>query len=168
MKDSKAMRWPYGIALSFILIIGLIYATIVVSLEYPVEQSDINLQNYHAYDKNVNDFIQKQIAFDKLYTLSYEGEPVNAEATVLRYKITDKAGKPVNNAQIKVMVTRPDTHKFDMPLEKFSVAEGIYTSETITLPKAGRWNLIANIIVDGHERYLNLKADTRYPNVFEY
>jgi len=168
MKDSKAMRWPYGIALSFILIIGLIYATIVVSLEYPVEQSDSNLQNYHVYDRNVNDFIQKKIAFDKLYTLSYTGNPINTDATVLRYEITDKSGAPVNNAQLKVMVTRPDTHKYNTEITSFNVMDGVYTSDPFPLPKEGRWNIIANIVIDKEERYLNLKADTRYPQTFEY
>ncbi|MBN2895991.1 MAG: FixH family protein [Campylobacterales bacterium] len=168
MKNDKAMRWPYGIALSFVLIIGLIYGTIVVSLDYPVEQSDDNLQNYHVYDKYANGFIQKQIEFDRLYQFSYIADPITPERSVLKYKLTDKEGVPLNNATIKAMVTRPDTHQFDIEVTEFTVEDGIYTSAPIALPKEGRWNIIAHVVVNEHERYLNLKADTRYPQTDEY
>jgi hypothetical protein len=168
MKDSKALRWPYGIALSFILIIGLIYATIVVSLDYPIENSDRNLLNYHEYDKNVNDVIMKQIAFDKAYTLSFVSEPINVDATKIQYKLTDKTGAAINNATIKAMITRPDQHDYDITLENPEVVDGVYSFKSVSLPKEGRWNIIAAINVGDQLRFLNLKADTRYPQTFEY
>ncbi|MEA3522218.1 MAG: FixH family protein [Campylobacterota bacterium] len=168
MKDSKALRWPYGIALSFILIIGLIYATIVVSLEYPIEPSDRNMLNYHVYDKNVNDIILKKIAFDKLYNLSYVGKDISTAHTKIEYELTDKSGNVVNNAIFKAMITRPDNHKDDIALENPKVTDGLYSFEVVTLPKEGRWNILASVTIGEHLRFLNLKADTRYSEIFEY
>ncbi len=168
MKKDKAMRWPYGIALSFVLIIGLIYGTIVVSLDHPVEPSDDSLQNYHVYDKNVNDFIQQRIEFDKLYDLAYISEPLSVTSTVLKYRLTDKAGQPVNNATIEAVITRPDTRKHDIALQQPKVADGVYAFEAVSLPKEGRWNIIAGISVGEHKRYLQFKADTRNTGIFEY
>lgn len=168
MKDSKALRWPYGIALSFLLIIGLIYMTIVTSLEYPTQSSDRNLLNYHQYDKDANDIIKKQIAFDKAYNLSFVTKQINVKATTIQYKLTDKAGVAINNATIKAMITRPDHHDYDIALENPEIADGVYSFKTVSLPKEGRWNIIASITIGEQSRFLNLKADTRYPQTFEY
>ncbi len=168
MKEDKALRWPYGIALSFILIIGLIYGTIVVSLEYPIEPSDRNMLNYHDYDKNVNEIIIKKLAFDKMYELSYIGKPISTTNTQIKYKLIDKFGKAIDNATIKAMITRPDQNDYDIILQNPKVVDGVYSFEEVTLPKEGRWNIIASISLGEHLRFLNLKADTRYPQTFEY
>jgi len=168
MKDSKALRWPIGIALSFILIIGLIYGTIVVSLEYPIEPSDRNLLNYHEYDKNVNEIILKKLAFDKVYELSYVSEPISASKTQIKYKLINKYGKAIDNAVIKAMITRPDQNDYDIILENPKVVDGVYSFKSVSLPKEGRWNIIASISIGDDLRFLNLKADTRYPETFEY
>ncbi len=167
-KEDRALRWPYGIALSFIGIIALIYGTIVVSMEYPVEKSDQNLQNYHVYDKNANVFIQKKIEFDKAYKFAYVGAPLTMTQSVLAYELTDKAGKPVSNAEIEGVITRPNEHAYDIALKNPHVEGSIYTFDPIDLPKAGRWNIIVAVKVGEHLRYLSLKADTRNPNMFEY
>jgi len=168
MKDPKALRWPLGIAISFVLIIGLIYGTIVVSLDYPIEPSDRNMLNYHVYDKNVNEIITKKIAFDKIYNLSYVSEPITMSKTQVKYKIINKYGKAIDNAVIKAMITRPDQNDFDITLENPKVVDGVYSFESVSLPKEGRWNIIASISIGDDLRFLNLKADTRYPQISEY
>ncbi|MEA1919869.1 MAG: FixH family protein [Campylobacterota bacterium] len=168
MKDPKALRWPYGIALSFVLIIGLIFGTIAVSLDYPIEPSDRNLLNYHEYDKNVNEIIEKKIAFDKEYDLTFVSDPISVESTQVKYKLIQKNGKSIDNAVVKAMITRPDQNDYDIVLENPKVQDGVYSFESVTLPKEGRWNIIASISIDDHLRFLNLKADTRYPQTFEY
>jgi len=168
MKKDKALRWPYGIALSFIGIIALIYFTIYETMKYPVEASDMNMLNYHQYDKNANDIIMQKIAFDKEYTLNFISDTIKTDETQIKYRLTDKAGNPVNSAKIRAVVTRPNEHKYDIKLENPTVKDGVYTFEKITLPKEGRWNIIASVEVDSKKRFLNLKADTRYPKTFEY
>lgn len=167
-KKDKALRWPYGIALSFIGIIALIYATIVVSLKHPVESSDMNMQNYHVYDKHVNEFIQKKIAFNKAYELKYVSDPISTDATVIAFSLTDKSGNAINDAKVSAVLTRPNEHKYDIELNNPTVANGVYTFKRVSLPKEGRWNIIASFEVGEYARYMNLKADTRHPNTFEY
>ncbi len=168
MKDPKALRWPIGIAASFILIIGLIYGTIVVSLDYPIEPSDRNLLNYHEYDRQANEIISKKIAFDKIYDLTFVSEPIAMGETQIKYKLINKYGKAIDNAKIKVVITRPDRHDFDIALENPKIQDGVYSFKSVSLPKEGRWNIIASITVGDDLRFLNLKADTRYPQIFEY
>lgn len=161
-------KWPWIIIGSIFGIIALSYWTVTVALNNPVQMSDVNMQNYHDYDNNVNAFIKAKVAFDKHYSLLYMTEQFKPEAAVVRFKLTDKEGNPVNDAKMSLRLTRPNTHDYDMDVPVKSVEDGIYTFERTALPKAGRWDLLLHVAAGENERYMNLKADTRYSNVFEY
>jgi hypothetical protein len=53
-------------------------------------------------------------------------------------------------------------------LDNPNVDNGVYTFEAGKLPLEGRWNIMAHVVAGENERYYHLKADTRYPKVFEY
>jgi len=167
-KQNKALIWPYAIVASILLIVVASAATVMVALENPVQMSDQNMQDYHEYDFNVNQHIMDRIIFDKHYNITYFSEKLEQDNAVVAYKVTDKEGNAVNEAKINIMITRPDDHDTDIPLDNPKMQNGIYTFESVKLPKPGRWNLIAHVVIGEHERYYNLKADTRYPNTFEY
>lgn len=167
-KQNKALIWPYAIVVAILLVVVASAATVMVALENPVEMSDQNMQDYHEYDLNVNQHIMDRIIFDKHYNITYFSEKLEQDNAVVAYKVTDKEGNAVNEAKINIMITRPDDHDTDIPLDNPKMQNGIYTFESVKLPKPGRWNLIAHVVIGEHERYYNLKADTRYPNTFEY
>ena len=167
-KENKGRIWPYAIVVSILLIVAASIATIMVALENPVEMSDHNMQEYHTYDNNVNAFIRAKIVFDKYYSIAYVSEKLDQDNAVVAYKVTDKGGNVVDDARINIMITRPGDHNTDIPLDNPMVQDGVYTFNAVKLPKSGRWNLIAHIVIGEHERYYNLKADTRNPNTFEY
>jgi len=166
-KKQTAKRWPILISLSIFTIFLASIATVIVALKNPVEMSDRGMQDYHDYDMNVNEIIAARIAFNKKYTIEYLGKLDQSNA-VVAYKVTTKDGSAVNDAKINIMVTRPNDHATDIPLEDASVANGVYTFNSISLPKAGRWDILANFVIGNDQRYHNLKADTRYANAFEY
>ena len=169
MSNSSGKAWPYGIALSFVGIIAMIIGTIVIASNNAVEPSDLYMQNYHDVDSNVNEIIYKQIAFDKKYTIDYIGESFKQEAAAVAYRVTDASGKAVDDAKIDIVITRPNTHSFDVALNNPTVTEnGEYRFASVALPKEGRWNIMARVSVGDEQRYYNLKADTRYSETFEY
>lgn len=167
-KKSQGKIWPYAIVGSILLVIGASVITVVVALENPVQLSDHNLQDYHSYMKDANQFIDARIRFDKKYKISYVSERLDQKETKIAYKVTDHDGNAITDAKIDIMITRPDDHDTDIPLHDPIMDGGVYSFEGISLPKPGRWNLIAHVVIGDHERYYNLKADTRYPNTFEY
>lgn len=167
-KKSEGRIWPYAIVLSILFIIAASVMTVVIAVENPVEMSDSNMQDYHHYDANANTFIEAKIAFDKKYIISYVSEKLEKEQAVVAYKVTDKAGNEVNSAKINIVLTRPDNCDSDIELNVASVKDGVYTFEVGALPLEGRWNIMANVVVGDNQRYYNLKADTRYPNAFEF
>lgn len=165
---SKGRIWPYAIVISILLIIAASAMTVAVAMQHPVEMSDMDMQDYHHYDNNANDIINAKIAFDKKYTLTYHSHSFDQENAVVAYQLVDKSGKAVDDAQMDIIVTRPDNHKNDMAFDKPKIENGIYTFEVGALPLAGRWNVLTRIVAGNERRYFNLKVDTRYSNAFEY
>ena len=169
MSNSSGKAWPYGIAFSFVGIVALIVGTIIVASNNAVEPSDLYMQNYHEVDANANEIIMSQIAFNKKYTIDYLGTQLDPKGSLISYRIADKNGNAVNNAKIAVVITRPNTHAYNLNLDNpTQKGDGVYEFASVTLPKEGRWNIMADIKVGENQRYYNLKADTRLSETTEY
>ena len=165
----KGWYWPYAILASIFFVIVAAGLTIYVAVQNPVEMSDMDMQDYHHYDRNANDIISAKIDFDRKYDLSYHSHSFKQDSAVVAYKLVDKQGNAVNNAKMNIMVTRPGNHNTDLPFEAPTrVENGIYEFDVGALPLAGRWNILTRIIVGENERYFNLKVDTRNDGAFEY
>ena len=165
---NSAKIWPYAIAASILLVFGFAVTTIVVTSTMPVEKSDTYMMYYQEADANANELIEARIAFDKKYTIEYITDGLSMDNSIIKYKVYDKESHPVDNAKIKVIITRPNNHKNDQELNNPSVANGIYTFAPTTLAKEGRWDVMAKVNVDNLQRFYNVKADTRAKEAFEY
>ncbi|MBU1657761.1 FixH family protein [bacterium] len=168
MKKSSGRIWPYAIGASIVLVFGACVATIIVANTLPVEPSDTYMMNYHDADAQANELIESKIAFDKNYKISYITDGLSREKSVIKYKVTDSGSNTVNNAQIKVVITRPNNHKYDKELVNPTIQDGIYTFESVTLPIDGRWDVMAKVNIGEFNRFYNVKADTRAKEAFEY
>jgi len=166
--EDRALRWPILIGISIILIFFASIATVVVALQNPVQDSDLFMRNYHDTDANINEIIHQKIAFDGKYNIEYVTEQFKADGAALVYKITDKEGNAVDDAELEVVITRPNVHDYDIRLEAPSIKSGVYEFASVALPKEGRWDIMAKVTIGDHMRYYNLKADTRYLETFEY
>ena len=160
--------WPYAIGAAIVFIFGACMVTIVVANTLPVEKSDTYMMDYHEADAKANELIKARIAFDEKYKIEYLNNGINVDNSILKYKITDLSGKNVSDAKIKVIITRPNNHKYDQELSNPDEENGVYTFSNIKLPLAGRWNVMAKIEVGELQRFYNLKADTREKEVYQY
>jgi len=168
LSKSKGKIWPYAIGASIILVFGACVATVFVANTLPVEKSDTYMMGYHEADAKANDIIEAEIEFNKKYKVEYITDGLNTNRTVIKYRVTDLNSNPINDAKIKVIVTRPNNHKYDHELTNPSIQNGIYTFSTITLPQEGRWDVMAKVNVHENQRFLNIKADTRSKELHEY
>lgn len=166
--NTSGKIWPYAIVISILLIVAASVATVVIAVENPVAMSDTDMQDYHHYDRNANAYIEDRIAFNKKYKIDYISEKLDIDNAEVIYKVTDMTGAAVNNAKLRIVLTRPDNKNSDITLDMPAAENGIYTFKVGKLPLAGRWNIMAHVVVGENERYYSLKADTRYPNAFEY
>ncbi len=162
------MIWPYAIGISIILIFGACVATIVVATKLPVEKSHTYMMGYHEADASANELVNARIAFDKKYKIEYVTDGISQDNSVIKYRVTNLKSEPVNNAKLKVIITRPNNHKYDQELSNPVVENGIYTFSSVKLPEPGRWDVMAKVNVDKLQRFYNVKADTRAKEVLEY
>ena len=168
MNMSSGNIWPYAIVISIVLVFGACMATIVVASKLPVEKSDTYMMGYHEADDKANDLIEAQISFDKSYNIEYLTNELNIQNSILKYRVVDKQANPVNNAEIVVVITRPNNHKNDQTLINPNIENGVYTFSSIKLPIEGRWDIMAKIKIGEDQRFYNFKVDTRSKEITEY
>ena len=168
LSKSNGRIWPYAIGISIVLVFGACVATVMVAGKLPVEKSDTYMMGYHEADAKANEIIEAEIEFNKKYKIEYLTSVLNTKGSVIKYRVTDLDSNPVNDAKIKVVITRPNNHKYDQILTNPSIQDGVYTFESITLDQEGRWNIMAKVDIYDDQRFFNLKADTRAKEAFEY
>lgn len=168
MNLSNGRIWPYAIGISIILVFGACVATVMVAMKLPVEKSDTYMMGYHEADASANELIKARIIFDKNYKIEYISDKLSLENSVIKYRVSDLNSNPIDNASLKVVVTRPNNHKHDQELINPTVENGVYTFSTIKLSLEGRWDVMAKVNVGELQRFYNVKADTRAKEAFEY
>jgi len=168
MKSDPGRKWPWIVVGGILGVVGMVYWTVSVAIQNPVQMSDLDMQEARHFEHDVNAIIKAKIAFDKKYSVEYVTEDFKADGAEVKFKVLSKEGVAVNDANVTLKLTRPNTHEFDQLVTLNRVENGVYSFERVTLPKEGRWDILAHIQVGKDERYLNLKADTRYANVFEF
>jgi len=168
MSKSSGRVWPYIIGGAITLVFGFCVATIVVTQSAHIQESDAYMTHYQDADAKANELIKARIAFDKKYNLEYLSQGIALKDSQVSYKITDKSGNPVNNAKLTLAISRPETSAMNKTYENPVVANGIYTFQGVDFPKVGVWNLIVKATVGEDYRFLNIKADTRIKEAFEF
>jgi len=165
--QSSGRIWPIAIAIAITMVFGFGVVTVIVTGKADIQPSDRYMTYYQDADAKANDLINSRIDFDKKYKISYVSDGI-ATGKTLAYRVTDLAGKPINNAKILLATSRPETNVFDQKLDTPQVKDGVYTFDGLKFPKAGVWNLEAKISVGANTRFYNIKADTRTTNSYEF
>ncbi|WP_428739728.1 FixH family protein [Sulfurimonas sp.] len=167
-KQSSGKIWPYIVGGSITLVFGFCVATIMVTSKANIQESNAYMSKYQDADAKANEFINAQIAFDKKYNFTYVTEGIGGEIPLLKYKVTDKNNSSVNDAKIILHISRPETAEFNQELNEATCEDGVYTFSGAKFPKVGVWNIIARVQVGDDYRFLNIKADTRIKEAFEF
>jgi nitrogen fixation protein FixH len=160
--------WPYGVGIAITLVFGFCVATVMVTSKANIQPSNDYMVKYQEADAKANDYINAKIAFNKKYNVEYITESIGGQNPIIKYSVKDINGNPVDNATIVISISRPETSEFDQNLENPKVENGVYSFEGAKFPKAGVWNIIAKVTVGNDYRFLNMKADTRIKEAFEY
>ncbi len=164
----RGKQWPIFIAVATFGIVILGYWTIKETMKADLAESNLYMSYYQNVDDNINEIIEANIAFDKKYILKLAFLDLGSKNGKLIYTISDKSGKPVSDAKVDLVISRPVNDAKDIPLKPTKVENGKYIFENIHLPKEGRWDLLLKVQVGGETRYFDLKADTRSKKAFEF
>ena len=156
--SDKGKYWPYMI-LGFVAI-GIIlgYWTVKHAIGMPVHESNEYMMKYQTADTDANKIIEAQQRFDQRYQVRLEGmmlsdfkpEHLKRKAgpvvtlgpvNTVSYRVTDKAGQAVNDANVSLLVTRPHTEKEDQLFKEIKGENGLYTVRDLQLKNPGRYIL---------------------------
>ncbi len=157
MEDYKHKRnyWPHAIILSIVLIIIACIWTIIVALDNPVEMDSYYLEKYQKVDKNINTIIKKQKEFFGRFEIRHLTKNLNLDAkSDIVFGIYDKVDKKlVQKAQIFMLVTRPETNKFNQELNAQGAMDGKFIFKDIVVNKPGRWQFKTKIKIGEYEGF---------------
>ena len=172
-KSESGRFWPYMI-LGFLFIgITLGYWTIKNTISLPVHESNEFMQKYQDADKGANAIEEAQARFDSKYKVTFSGleksdfKPKHLkrkahihytlnESNSVAYAIATKDGTIVKDANLTLLLTRPQTEKDDRYIKDISFLDGKYVAKGIDIIKPGRYILRAKITIGNDVKYLDI------------
>jgi len=142
--------WPHSIIGGIILIIIACAATIKIALDHPVQMDSFYMEKYQNVDRNINEIRQAQQVFDANFALEYATKKfILGEESTFSFQIIDKnSNKAVSDAQISLLLTRPETNEFNQEYTLKSAQNGVFSVSGITVDKPGRWQILTKINID--------------------
>jgi hypothetical protein len=159
-KNNEKTYWPHMI-LGFLTIgITLSYWTVKSASSMPVQESNKFMLKYQMADMNINQIMQKKLAFDQVYTINLldaetmvmtdnvnsnrtQPNPVKLSqgANVFSYEVTNKNGTKVSDANVTFLLTQPHSRTEDKLFLNVPYADGKYQVKDVNITKAGRYTL---------------------------
>jgi hypothetical protein len=151
VNSKKANYWPHAIVLSIFGVFGLCVWTVKKAVDNPVQMDSFYFESYQNVDENINEIMIRQKAFESKYSLEIPRENFKiGKKNSIEIKITKKdSGRFVNDANISVVITRPNTVEFDKHLDFISSKDGVYRFTPFEILRPGRWQIMSKVSVDG-------------------
>ncbi len=161
MADQNRNYWPHGIVLAIFGVFGLCVWTVSEASKHPVEMDSFYFDSYQNVELNYNDIIHKQQAFDKKYVIdvpknNFKLGKENSIALSIKEK-ADSSG--IDDANVTVVITRPDTRQFDKKPKLVSQKNGLYTFEPFSVQKPGRWQILSKVTIGDLTSFTKLEVN---------
>ncbi len=176
-KNSGKTYWPHMILGFLVLGITLSYWTVKSASSIPVQESNQYMLKYQMADMNINQIMEKQIAFDKAYTIQLldvetmvmtdnvnsnrpQPNPVKLSQGMNRftYAVVTKEGTSVPDANVAFLLTRPHSRSEDQLFEHIPYVNGKYQVTDVNITKAGRYTLQLRVEVGDTMGYSEVSA----------
>jgi len=147
--QEKANYWPHFIVASIFGVAGLCVWTVKIAVEHPVEMDSFYFDSYQNVDQDYNNIILQQQAFDKKYLVNLPDKDfIIGKENTLMISIEEIASeKSISDANITVVITRPETQRLDKKPKLLNVENGIYTFENFEVEKLGRWQIMSKVTI---------------------
>lgn len=176
-ENNKKTYWPHMI-LGFLFIgLSLSYWTVKSASSIPVQESNQYMLKYQMADMNINEIMERKMAFDKSYTIDI----MNVETMVMTdnvnsnrpqpnvvklsqgknsfsYQVSTKDGTSVSDANVTFLLTRPHTRDEDQLFNDVPYMNGSYHVNDVNITKPGRYTLQLRAVVGEKIGYSEIAA----------
>jgi len=146
MSKVEKNYWPHFIIALVLFAVVLGVWTIKAAMDNPVELDNAYMLNYHMVDEDINEILKRQQNFDKIYQLDLLTKDINLGKNEIKILLKNKKGNLIKNAKIEILVTRPDTTKYDKKIEAHY--NDPYYVAAVDLNLEGRWNFVIKTKID--------------------
>ena len=160
MTDIKKERnyYPHavvGMLIGCVIACGL---TIKTALDNPVEMDTFYMEKYQKVDQNINQILELQEKFNAQFNLTYSTEKFVMGNNTITLHLSDKSGQPIENATVKMLLSRPDTNKDNKTFLPSKSENGDYTFGPFEIQKEGRWQISSKIDVGEYKGFTKTEA----------
>lgn len=156
---SEKNYWPHFIIGLVLFAVMMGVWTVKTAIDNPVELDNSYMMKYQEVDKDIYAIQKQQREFEKRYKIKMLTKKLQKGLSQVQFVIEDKDGHPVENADVTLLFTRPDTTKYDKKT-KALFHDGIYSAR-VNLPLEGRWNVIIKTEIGKLSAYKQYKLSTR-------
>lgn len=151
--------WTFGI----LFVSGLVYM-LKIAFSNPVEMENSRMMSYREFDGDYNNIVAKERAFDAEYIFSMAESKFKKDTpSQLDFNISSKNNSPIKDANITVLITRPDSSKYDIKLTDFTKNGNTYTSKQFSLPLPGRWKIVYRVQVGDTLKFVDFETFVNKP-----
>ncbi|WP_331774607.1 FixH family protein [Sulfurospirillum sp. 1612] len=152
MKEKKERNfWPHAIIGIILTVVVAGAFTVDLALKNPVQEETLFMEKYQTVDKNIHKLMADKSKFDKDFDIIYAKKKFVQGSNTFFIKIQDKkTHKFIQNADITLLVTRPETNEFNQKMKPSKVENDQYIFTNIQVQRPGRWRLMTNIKVDNN------------------
>jgi len=159
--NKQKTYWPHMILGFLALGITLSYWTVKSAGSMPVQESNNFMLKYQVADMNINEIIERKMAFDKHYIINIKdvetmemkdnihskrkdiADPVKLVEglNAFNYNVVSKDGTIIKDANVTFLLTQPHSVKEDQLIENIPFVNGKFHVSDINISKAGRYTL---------------------------
>jgi len=149
--------WPHTVVTMIVLCVIACAWTIKIALDNPVQMSNLYMDKYQAVDDNINTILIQTKQFDEKYRVGFPESILNIGKNDFSFKLNTLDGLDISNANLKLLLTRPETREFDQVLDNLDFKNGFYEAKNLDIPKVGRWIVRLKIEIDDLVAFKNIE-----------
>ncbi len=139
--------WPHAIVIVLILMVCACSLVLKIAMDNPVQMDSFYLEKYQDVNKDINKIRAKQKIFEENFKLEYKTKKFTiGENNSFKMSIKNiKDQSLVENAKIKLVISRPDTNDFNQEFIMKSAKNGVFIFDGIKAKLPGRWQILTKI-----------------------
>ncbi len=149
--------WPHAIIIVILLMIGACALVVKIAMDNPVQMDSFYFEKYQQVDENINEIRENQKIFEKNFSIEYETKKfiMNKNSSFKMSIKNLKEQNLVKDAEIKLVISRPETNEYNQEFNLKSSKDGIYQFNGIKVELPGRWQILTKIKIGDKSSFNN-------------